>query len=118
MLSHEIERLSRRGRPAPFLDDQRYRWLWELFEGLSQRGCDAGRDHPRHGTTVRALLQLAQALHTTAADDRRSSLEMARAYIDDALAGRVPRLHLEELRESLLAKASGLGKQVRVNDAA
>jgi hypothetical protein len=118
MLSHEIERRERRGRPAPLLDDQRYRWLWELFEGLSRRGCDAGRDHPRHGTTVRALLQLAQALHTAAEDERRSSLEVAQAYIDDALAGRVPRLHLEELRESLLAKVEQLGKQVRVNDAA
>jgi hypothetical protein len=43
---------------------------------------------------------------------------MARAYIDDALAGRVPRLHLEELRESLLAKAEQLGTHVRVSDAA
>jgi hypothetical protein len=118
MLSHEIDRLERRGRPAPFLDDRRHAWLWQLFEGLSRQGCDAGRDHPRHGPTVRALLQLAQALHTGEEDERRSSLEVARAYLDDALAGRHPRRHLDELRQSLTSKAPRLGKRTSLDDAA
>lgn len=101
MLSHEIERLERRGRPAPLLDDQRYRWLWDLFEGLGQGWCDAARNHPRHGATVRALLQLAAALHSSEETERRSSLETARHHIDDALAGRPLRSHLAEARQAV-----------------
>lgn len=118
MLSHEIERRERRGRPAPFLDDQRYRWLWELFEGLSRRGCDAGRDHPRHGATVRALLQLANALHTAEEDERRSSLEVAQGYIADALAGRPIKAHLETVRDALAGKTAALAPGAHLSDAA
>jgi len=101
MLRHEIERLERFGRPAPLLDDQRYRWLWDLFEGLGQGWSDAARNHPRHGAAVRALLQLAAALHGTDEAERRSSLEVARLHIDDALADRAPRSHLAEACEAI-----------------
>jgi len=111
MLSHDIECLHRRGRPAPLLDDRRYRWLWELFEGLGEGWCDAARNHPRHGTTVRALLQLAAALHSAEEAERRSSLEVARHYIDDALAGRQPRSHLAEARDAVAARAAELQRR-------
>lgn len=114
MMSHEIERLERRGRPAPLLDDQRYRWLWDLFDGLGQGWCDAARNHPRHGATVRALLQLAAALHSAEEAGRRSSLETARHHVDDALAGRPPlRSHLAEARAAVDAKAAELTNRRR-----
>lgn len=108
MLSHQIDRLNRKGQPAPLLDDTRYRWLWDLFEFLPAREgwCDACRNHPRHGTTVQALLQLAQALHTADEGDRRSSLEVARMLIDDALAGRPPKHHLQIAKEAVEARAA------------
>lgn len=104
----EIERLERRGGKAPLLDDQRHRWLWDLFDGMGQSWCDACRNHPRHGCTVKALLQLGHALWTTDEADRRSSLEVARALIDDALAGKAPTNHLQDAREAVDAKAAEL----------
>lgn len=108
MLNHEIDRLQRRGKPAPLLDDRRFRWLWDLFDGLGEGWCDACRNHPRHGATVRALLQLAAALHAAEEADRRSSLETARAYIDDALAGRPLRSHLAEASAAVEAAVARL----------
>lgn len=101
MLSHEIARREAKGRPAPLLDDQRNKWLHDLFDGLGDHWSDMARNHERHGNTVKALLQLACALHTSDEGDRRSSLETARAFIDDALAGKPPKHHLQDAAEAV-----------------
>lgn len=106
MQTHEIERQIRKGQPAPLLDDRSYRWLWDLFEGLGTGWCDAQRNHPRHGNTVKALLQLAHALHADSEAERIGSLETARDYLADALAGKPPVNHLQEARAAVDAKAA------------
>lgn len=106
MLSHQIAALTRKGRPAPLLDDQRHKWLHDLFDGLGDHWSDMARNHERHGNVVKALLQLACALHTDDEAERRSSLECARAYIDDALAGKAPKHHLQEAAEAVTAKTA------------
>ena len=58
MLTHEIEALERRGKPAPLLDDMRSRWLWELFQSFGQSGRVSWR-------FVAALLTLSGMLYVT-----------------------------------------------------
>ena len=106
MQTHEIDALNRKGRPAPLLSDQNYKWLWMLFEGLGTGWCDAQRNHPRHGNTVKALLQLAHALWTGDEAERQGSLETALAYVKDAIAGKEPTHHLQDAADARDAKAA------------
>ena len=108
MQAHEIDRLTSQGKYAPLLDDRSYRWLWDLFEGLGTGWCDAQRNHPRHGNTVKALLQLAHALHAHDEAERVDSIETAIAYAQDALSGKPPKHHLQEAREAVDAKTAEL----------
>lgn len=108
MLTHEIERMTRKGQPAPLLNDQQHNWLWMLFENMGAGCTDACRNHPRHGNTVKALLQLAHALHAHDEAERVASIGTAIAYAQDALSGKPPKHHLQEAREAVDAKTAEL----------
>lgn len=107
-LPYQIERHRRQKANGPLLSARQMEWLCDLFDGLGEGFTDMARNHPKHGNTVKALLQLAQALRTSDEGDRRSSLETAIGYAQDALAGKPLTHHLDDAADAVAAKAAAI----------